>query len=566
MYIRKNSRRKYLFLLLLLFVFISVGYAYLSSTLHINGTSYISKETWNIHFVEGTLDDSTSYLNCTVGGTCSQKVKETTLSNKNENVDFKVKFQIVGDYYEFTIDVINEGTIDAMLSEVIKTGITSSNKDYFKFDVTYADGAPIQEFDYLVKNGGRETIKVRVSFLSTPVEDIESDFSISMRYEQADSKLLDRAYGPKARIISLNNEGVSISTTDHENELRFIGADPNNYVIFNGNQKWRIIGIFDGRLKLIADYLPPYAYDISSFDVNDSYGINQWSESITSNGEPYMGADLMHLLNPGYEMMGDIDCISTGRVCDETVDYDKIKVNNSLYWNATAGNCYNGKNSSGNIDDQEILSCDFTSSGLKDSASKEMIDDVIWYTGTTDIQSWNFVQDEKNYNFTANNLYNWERSLNTAKTCNSGTQCTDNVERTTSWIGKVGLMYPSDYLYATSGGNTYNRNQCLNASAMASYDRTADNTWATTYLECVENDWLRLTGSWVNNEYLMTPIPYKGRNTHIFSLDKEGDFQTLTASTRYTYLRPVVYLKSSIAFLKDGDGSIDNPFKLIDVR
>ena len=33
-------------------------------------------------------------------------------------------------------------------------------------------------------------------------------------------------------------------------------------------------------------------------------------------------------------------------------------------------------------------------------------------------------------------------------------------ERPTKWTGKIGLMYPSDYGYATSGGSTTNREAC----------------------------------------------------------------------------------------------------------
>ena len=47
-----------------------------------------------------------------------------------------------------------------------------------------------------------------------------------------------------------------------------IGANPNNYVSFNG-QKWRIIGVFDGKLKIVQDSIGKYAYDTSKNTVND---------------------------------------------------------------------------------------------------------------------------------------------------------------------------------------------------------------------------------------------------------------------------------------------------------
>lgn len=51
--------------------------------------------------------------------------------------------------------------------------------------------------------------------------------------------------------------------------------------------------------------------------------------------------------------------------------------------------------------------------------------------------------------------------------CTSGNYCNDcnePAEFSLSWKGLVGLMYPSDYGYATSGGSITNRTTCLNKS------------------------------------------------------------------------------------------------------
>ena len=82
----------------------------------------------------------------------------------------------------------------------------------------------------------------------------------------------------------------------------------------------------------------------------------------------------------------------------------------------------------------------WTNSLSKDA--KNMIGDAVWYLGGT-----------SNYTSASNGLtshwYSYERGI----TVYSG--------RSTSWTGKVGLMYPSDYGYATSGGTTTDRNACL---------------------------------------------------------------------------------------------------------
>ena len=83
---------------------------------------------------------------------------------------------------------------------------------------------------------------------------------------------------PESYIKSLNTEGEAISTSDHYNELRFIGANPPNYVKFN-NQTWRIIGIFDGKLKLVANPIGNYSYDSSAKTVNNGLGVNAWEDA-----------------------------------------------------------------------------------------------------------------------------------------------------------------------------------------------------------------------------------------------------------------------------------------------
>ncbi len=88
------------------------------------------------------------------------------------------------------------------------------------------------------------------------------------------------------------------STSD--NNLRYVGKNPNNYIDFN-NEKWRIIGVMNNveditgktssHLKIVRDTsIGEYSWDSSASNINDGYGINEWSQ-----------ADLMKLMNPGFE-------------------------------------------------------------------------------------------------------------------------------------------------------------------------------------------------------------------------------------------------------------------------
>ena len=77
------------------------------------------------------------------------------------------------------------------------------------------------------------------------------------------------------------------ATTDY----RYIGSNPNNYITFN-NEVWRIIGVFDGRIKIIRnDTLDNIPFDYKKSGVGSSTsdsGSNDWTDS-----------QLMYMLNPG---------------------------------------------------------------------------------------------------------------------------------------------------------------------------------------------------------------------------------------------------------------------------
>ncbi len=281
--------------------------------------------------------------------------------------------------------------------------------------------------------------------------------------------------------------------TEALTDYRYIGANPNNYVQFN-NELWRIIGVFtvdDGtgnkeeRLKLIRnDSIGNYSWDnkpSGTGSSTSSYGSNEWTD-----------ARINYLLNEGHE---------------------SESVGGSLYWNSGSGTCYSGYNNG-------TTTCDFTSTGLKEEA-KSMIGDTLWYLGgavsTGITSSW----------------YSNERGT----TVYSG--------RSTSWTGKVGLMYSSDYGYATSGGTTTDRNTCLNKE-LYNWDY---------YSDCYNNDWIFNSAS----QWTITPI--SSSSIRVFFLVSPGDLNHAYTSDANYGVRPVVFLKSNIKIV-DGDGSSSDPYIL----
>ena len=335
--------------------------------------------------------------------------------------------------------------------------------------------------------------------------------------------------------VNLMNDRLGGTTESLDGgNIRYYGANPNNYVWLGdtyssvylsktaGDKKlWRVIGVFDGRIKLIsndpiittADYL---SWDTSSKytnSVNSGGGINQWGESTYSDtGNVYEGADLMRLLNPGYESNQDLD-----------KNGNTVTVNNSLYWNKGTGTVYTGSNNT------TTSNVSFENIGLS-SDEKNMIDSVTWYLGGIDSPS-----------LYSDACYLAERQSTTlGKICSSSiVLCDDKVVRTATWNGMVGLIYPSDYGYSA--------------------DFTLCNQTLYDYgnSSCSSNNWLYSSSS---RKWTITP--YAGsqtaQNIYVVNSGTVG-LSTTSGGQPYYYAFPVIYLKPNV-LISSGSGTISSPY------
>lgn len=159
----KIKKKKYLLLILLLVV--TIGFALLSTTLKINGIAGIKSNRWSIHWDDESISETQGSVTATTPANVSDTDKKI--------VSFEVDFDLPGDYYEFTVDAVNDGTIDGIIDSVKKEyyepGATepSSVPEYINYTVTYADsGENPKQGDILRANGGKIKYKVRVEFKS----------------------------------------------------------------------------------------------------------------------------------------------------------------------------------------------------------------------------------------------------------------------------------------------------------------------------------------------------------------------------------------------------------------
>lgn len=283
-------------------------------------------------------------------------------------------------------------------------------------------------------------------------------------------------YNTSPSQLLINDRKGSSSYGINAGNIRYYGANPDNYVYFNCSnynsptsstcELWRIIGVFDGKLKLIRNsQIGTYSWDNkdTTTGAESAYGKNDWTS-----------ARLMKLLNPGYE--------------SETTG-------GSLYYNAKSGNCYSGQNNA-------TKACNFTSTGIKNDTTRNTIAEVTYNLG-----GWN------SNSIYPNQIYGYERGT----TVYSG--------RPTTWQGKIALAYPSDYGYAVDLGvcnkqlDNYSDSTCTSTNWLKSII-APNNGWLLTphsggsnYVWRISSSGLVNRGYYPYNTYGVALVAYLNSDT-----------------------------------------------------
>ena len=171
---------------------------------------------------------------------------------------------------------------------------------------------------------------------------------------------------------------------------------------------------------------------------------------------------------------------------------------------------------------------------------------------------------KSNYStLTAEGIYTEERNVSAIYSGNPS-----------SIYAKVGLMYPSDYGYATVGGTTTNKSSCR-ALSLFDWSRSSSS-------DCKNNDWLYISQvtSWGSNKSEWLISPNYSVTDYATSLLLSGfvylgysavlaDDGTGTATVFYSRVgsdqfavRPTFYLDSSVLKIVGGTGTSDNAYRV----
>lgn len=486
-----------LIILLAIGLFFGITYAYFdltinaedSSTMVIGGAevsaSFVSTDTIT---VEDALpsDDPIGYkdFSITVKNTSnnSYKLYLKVIINSNTFTDTENDGVLYYDIYSGTNynTVVQERTMFPTISlgkALLKElTIPAKTNTTTKYRLTLY----FPDSDKIQNKNGRHNLNAKITIENT--DTTTSSFSLVSH--------INDMYNADKIDMSLEKD----NTTD--GNIRFIGATPKNYIKFN-DEMWRIIGVFnvyntetkknENLVKIIRneplyDY---YSWDSSETSINDGHGINEWSQ-----------ADLMTELNTDY--------------------IDTSKTNGTSLWYTV-----------NYLDDERTAEPSKTaihnySDNIK-SSSIDKIASVRWNLGGIE-----------NGTPGALDSYNQERGTNHVNSP------TDGITRTNYWDGKIGLMYPSDYGYASTD-TTCRENMSSAIDDNASY--------------CKNNNWLYIEDDY---QWTLSPSIYaenSGKGVH-----PNGHVQNFWNSSDLR-VRPTIYLKSDV-MISGGTGSEKDPYEI----
>ena len=226
--IKHKKRMDRLFILVIaVFACLGVGYSYISTSLNINGTANVTAASWDVHF---------DNLNVTDGSVTATTPADIT---DDTTIEFAATLEEPGDFYEFTVDVTNQGSMDAKIDDFgISPELTTAQAKYLEYTITYSDGAELLSNQEL-KIGETENIKVRFKYKENsdktnyPTEDQTFTIEFTVTYTQSDGDadaVRTFLFSSNTNAVSIGNSVTNLGTTYTTYQNVVSGAGHNNFI------------------------------------------------------------------------------------------------------------------------------------------------------------------------------------------------------------------------------------------------------------------------------------------------------------------------------------------------
>ena len=508
---KENMKRKIAMLLTLLGVtsiVIGTTFAIYENTINTNKNHIIKTGVVNFTLTESTnglvldnLQELTDYE-----GMAQEEYYEFTIKNTGDTItDYEISL-VDKPNSSYTGTILNEKYIKVGLlknnSEEIIVNLKEVNRliDKVTLDVDKSVNYKLRIWLDLkdITDEEKEALVGQKIFLALKINGIQNMENITIATDKLialtnnkDNSGLYTITHPKDSTLQIGNDKDII-------EYRYRGASPKNHVTFN-NEVWRIIGVFptddgtgniENRIKLIR---------------NESIGKDSWDEGTTAYN--YTKNDNLMLLQDNNKLKVEY--------LEKTNKYDVM---------LTAPDACGGVN---NWARPASLNTKLNTTYLNslDSTSKSMIGQTKYYLGGYESSS-----------ILTQDMYSYERKI-------SGTAYYNDTNPN-NWIGKIGLMYVSDYGYASSNcNNSTNLESCNNQNWLnniISLNTNYPDSWTIT--ASLEDYYRRTVSSfYVNNQGVS--------DMYVCGMDSDKQ------------IFPTLYLKSNV-LITGGDGTSSNPYKL----
>lgn len=301
----------------------------------------------------------------------------------------------------------------------------------------------------------------------------------------------------KGNVLLNEKQGIMYNNFS---EYRYYGQNPNNYVWFN-RELWRIISVSEEkinandtvsstRVKLIREEsLGNYAYDALEKVVDEKQDVSDLKKNLVNDWKNSILNSELH----------------------------------TFYFNRQVGDCF--------VQDNGKDICDFSNIGL-DATARDMIGDTLFFLGA--------LPNKDEGSFFVNDIHVLERGSQVYDCSTDDGSC----PRSITWSGSIGLMYPSDYGYATDFNLCH---ESLIDYQKSTYDSDL----------CLKNNWLFNSRMGEGFEWTMTPFMDA---TKLVGIGTNGNISPQLVS-QVGSVRPVVYLNSNVSIV-GGMGTRDNPYQL----
>ena len=387
----------------------------------------------------------------------------------NYNIDTK----LVINYVKGTSNKVTIINKDGLAKQIKGNGIYKVGESvHVEFDYNEY----LYEIDDIICNRGVCSKENEFNF-EMPNTDVTIYINLKEKPIEINKYLTDVFSGADLQVNPIASEIGLIEDNTNDSNIRFKGSNPNNYIKFN-NELWRIIGIFNVQnsestimeklVKIVRDEsLGQYSWDSSDDANNKGNGENDWSNS-----------DLMQELNNDY--------LSLNHNSDDTTTW------------------YNGAKNA------QTAVYNYNNNIKKEYQS--LIESIVWKIG-----AWNsgniLLTKFNNKTSTDDGMYGKERGSKVYRT--------KTLSRPTTWNGKIGLIYPTDYAFASEDASCtkLNSNKCTNLNWLSK----SSNYWTITH--------------------------NSGNATKVWNTQSSKAMTTSDASKAYD-VYPSLYLKSNTKILR----------------